>query len=122
MPLRVPKERGFRTAHRRENVCGKRVRFLSRLPPICGVGARFDFGILLGSDDQQVTDALLPGDLLFFLSARRGNVNHVALYLGDGKYIEAAGADVHISSMKAGDEGYDAKRAATFGWARRVIE
>jgi cell wall-associated NlpC family hydrolase len=67
-------------------------------------------------------DALLPGDLLFFVSPRRGNVHHVAIYLGDNKYIEAAGKDVHISSMKPGDAEYDAERTATFGWARRVIE
>lgn len=91
-------------------------------------------GILLPRDaDQQAnvgrlvatrwfTDALLPGDLLFFISPRRGNVSHVAIYLGAGKYIEAGGKDVHISSLTPGDEGYDAKRAATFGWARRVIE
>ena len=67
-------------------------------------------------------DALLPGDLLFYVSPRRGNVHHVAIYLGDGKYLEAAGPDVHVSSMRPGDADYDGKRAATFGWARRTIE
>lgn len=66
--------------------------------------------------------ALQPGDLLFYVSPRRGNVNHVAIYLGDGEYIEAAGRDVHVSSMTPGAANYDAKRAETFGWARRVIE
>ena len=66
--------------------------------------------------------ALLPGDLLFYVSPRRGNVHHVAIYLGGGEYIEAAGADVHVSSMTPGAKNYDGKRAATFGWARRVIE
>ena len=91
-------------------------------------------GILLPRDaDQQANvgrlvatrwfkDALLPGDLLFFVSPKRGNVHHVAIYLGAGKYIEAAGKDVHVSSMTPGDEEYDAERVATFGWARRVIE
>ena len=66
--------------------------------------------------------ALLPGDLLFYVSPRRGNVHHVAIYLGDGEYVEAAGPDVHVSSMTPGAPNYDARRAATFGWARRVIE
>ena len=68
------------------------------------------------------TDALLPGDLLYYVSPQRGNVHHVAIYLGDGAYIEAAGPDVHVRSMTPGAAGYDAKRAATFGWARRVID
>lgn len=91
-------------------------------------------GILLPRDaDQQANvgrlvatrwfkDALLPGDLLFFVSNHRGNVNHVAIYMGDGRYIEAAGKDVHISSLSPGDEAYDKQRADSFGWARRVIE
>lgn len=68
------------------------------------------------------TSALLPGDLLFYVGPRRGNVHHVAIYLGDGEYIEAAGPDVHVSSMTPGAKNYDGKRAATFGWARRVLE
>jgi uncharacterized protein YfaT (DUF1175 family) len=67
-------------------------------------------------------DALLPGDLLFFVSPHRGNVHHVAIYLGEGKFIHASGKDVHIGSMKPGDPEYDAERAETFAWARRVIE
>ncbi len=37
-----------------------------------------------------VTD-LQPGDLLFFSSGKR--VNHVALFLGEGKYIHSSGKD-----------------------------
>ncbi len=91
-------------------------------------------GILLPRDaDQQANvgklvatryfrDALQPGDLLFFVSEHRGNVHHVAIYLGEGKYIEAAGKDVHISSFNPRDREYDKERDETFGWARRVIE
>ena len=65
---------------------------------------------------------LLPGDLLFFLHAKRGHVHHVAMYLGDGKFIEAASKGVAVRSLKPGDADYDAKRDAEFGWARRVVE
>lgn len=93
-----------------------------------------DQGILLPRDaDQQANvgklvatrwfrDALMPGDLLFFISNYRGNVHHVAVYLGEGKYIEAADGGVRIRSMKPGDADYDAERADTFAWARRVIQ
>ncbi|MDB5294763.1 MAG: glycoside hydrolase [Phycisphaerales bacterium] len=67
-------------------------------------------------------DGLLPGDLLFFLNARRGHVSHVGMYLGNGEFIEAAGRDVHVSSFEPADPAYNAKAAATFGWARRVAE
>ncbi len=67
-------------------------------------------------------DALQSGDLLFFLSAKRGDVNHVALYLGDGRYIESATDGVAIRSMDPADPTYDAKRMSTFAWARRVLE
>jgi cell wall-associated NlpC family hydrolase len=91
-------------------------------------------GILLPRDaDQQAnvgrlvatryfSDALQPGDLLFFMSSRRGNISHVAIYKGDGKYIEAAGPDVHVRSMKPSDSDYDERRTKSFAWARRVIE
>ena len=67
-------------------------------------------------------DGLLPGDLLFFLHAKRGHVHHVAMYLGDGKFIQAASKGVAVRSLKQGDADYDAKRDAEFGWARRVVE
>ena len=42
---------------------------------------------------------LLPGDLLFF--AENGDVHHVAMYLGDGYYVEAphTGDVVKITAM-----------------------
>jgi cell wall-associated NlpC family hydrolase len=90
-------------------------------------------GVLLPRDaDQQANvgrlvgtrwfkDALMPGDLLFFLSARRGHVNHVAIYLGDGAYIEAAEPTVQIGSLDPDDERFNPRRLEAFGWARRVI-
>lgn len=91
-------------------------------------------GVLLPRDaDQQANvgklvatrwfkDALLPGDLLFFVSPHRGNVHHVAIYLGEDEYIQASGKDVHISSLDPRAPNYDAERADSFAWARRVIE
>jgi cell wall-associated NlpC family hydrolase len=90
-------------------------------------------GVLLPRDaDQQANvgrlvatrwhrDALLPGDLLFFLSPVRGNVHHVGIYLGNDEFIEAAEPMVKITSLRQGASNYDAKRAETFAWARRVV-
>jgi cell wall-associated NlpC family hydrolase len=64
----------------------------------------------------------LPGDLLFFVHRRRGHVHHVAMYLGDGRYIESGGPGVRIRSLDKASADYDARADASFGWARRVVE
>ena len=35
-------------------------------------------------------DRLQPGDLLFFMTGRSRRVNHVALYIGDGKFVHSS--------------------------------
>ena len=51
-----------------------------------------------------------PGDLVFF--GRRGRVDHVGIYLGDGRFVHAprTGRDVTVSSM---EDGY---------WGRKFLE
>lgn len=58
--------------------------------------------------------SLVPGDLVFF--GRRGKVNHVGIYMGEGRFLHAPrrGRDVTVSSL---DSGY---WAAKFMSARRV--
>ncbi|MDR1075360.1 MAG: C40 family peptidase [Xanthomonadaceae bacterium] len=50
------------------------------------------------SDPSQLT----PGDLVFF--GRRGHVNHVGIYVGEGRFLHApsTGKDVRIDSMASG--------------------
>jgi murein DD-endopeptidase len=58
--------------------------------------------------------SLVPGDLVFF--GRRGKVNHVGIYMGEGRFLHAprTGRDVTVSSL---DNGY---WAGKFMAARRV--
>lgn len=58
--------------------------------------------------------AMAAGDLVFF--GRRGRVDHVGIYVGEGKFVHAPsrGKDVMVSSL---DEGYWGTR---FMQARRV--
>ena len=51
-----------------------------------------------------------PGDMVFF--GRRGRVDHVGIYLGDGRFVHAprTGRDVTVSSM---EDGY---------WGRKFLE
>ena len=68
--------------------------------------------------------SLRRGDTLFFLG-RRGNISHTAIYLGDGKMIEATSPVVTISTFDVGgDADSAADRAAEdrFCYAKRVIE
>lgn len=60
--------------------------------------------------DDKTTDISLmsPADLLFFVS-KTGRVNHVALYEGNGRYIESSG-HVRHSSLVKGDELYHPSR------------
>jgi cell wall-associated NlpC family hydrolase len=53
--------------------------------------------------------SLIPGDLVFF--GRRGRVNHVGIYLGDGRFVHAprTGRDVTVSNL----DGY---------WGRKFVE
>ncbi|MBV2209874.1 MAG: C40 family peptidase [Thermomonas sp.] len=47
-------------------------------------------------------DALTEGDLVFF--GKRGHIDHVGIYIGDGKFLHApsSGRDVTISSLTTG--------------------
>ena len=47
-------------------------------------------------------DALAEGDLVFF--GKRGRIDHVGIYIGDGKFLHAprTGRDVTVSSLSTG--------------------
>ena len=66
-------------------------------------------------------EGLRRGDTLFFLG-RSGRISHTAIYLGQGKYIEASGRDVHITSFNPDDPEYDARKARSFCFAKRILE
>jgi len=61
---------------------------------------------------------LKPGDLIFFDTSkhRRGYVNHVGIYIGNGKFIHASSAKHKVITTSL-DKPFYAQR---FKWARRV--
>ena len=67
---------------------------------------------------------LKPGDLLFF--GEKGDahtkqkITHVAIYLGDGDYINAAGK-IKINSFSKGKPNYSAYRDDSFVCAKRIL-
>ncbi len=63
-------------------------------------------------------DALAEGDLVFF--GRRGRIDHVGIYIGEGKFLHAprTGRDVTVSSLTTGywaQKYLEARRLATGG-------
>ena len=63
-------------------------------------------------------DALAEGDLVFF--GRRGHIDHVGIYIGEGKFLHAprTGRDVTVSSLTSGywaQKYLEARRVATGG-------
>ena len=49
--------------------------------------------------------AFAPGDLLFFGNSATGRINHVGLYVGDGRFIHCSG-HVKVNSLNPNDEDY----------------
>ncbi|NQV13908.1 C40 family peptidase [bacterium] len=67
------------------------------------------------------TDAMLPGDILFFMGSRR-MITHTAIYLGDGRVIHSLGEGVQIQSMNPADPEYAEGLARRFIFAKRIFD
>ncbi|WP_069661170.1 C40 family peptidase [Arcticibacter eurypsychrophilus] len=67
---------------------------------------------------------LKPGDLLFFSSGGTKGINpritHTAIYLGKGKFIQAAGL-IRINSMLKCEPDYDDFQSRKLVGARRIL-
>ncbi len=61
-------------------------------------------------------DELKPGDLVFFKTNRGSRINHVGIYMGDGKFVHASSSKGSVRVDRL-DDGYYQRRYAA---ARRV--
>lgn len=66
-------------------------------------------------------DALLPGDLLFFVGSRR-LITHTGIYMGDGKVIHSLGKGVQIQSMNPDHPEYAENLERRLAFAKRIFE
>jgi gamma-D-glutamyl-L-lysine dipeptidyl-peptidase len=64
---------------------------------------------------------LRRGDTLYFLG-HNGQIHHTALYIGDGKFIEATEPVAKISSFDSDDPQYSERRDKSFCFAKRILE
>jgi hypothetical protein len=61
------------------------------------------------------------GDTLYFLGSD-GKIRHTALYLGNGKFIQAVMPTVTISSFNPDDPEYDQEHRESFAFAKRLLD
>ncbi|MBN1853001.1 MAG: C40 family peptidase [Pirellulales bacterium] len=61
------------------------------------------------------------GDTLYFLG-NTGKITHTGIYLGEGKYLESADPGVQVTSLDPSDTNYNARRSASFAYAKRLME
>jgi cell wall-associated NlpC family hydrolase len=59
--------------------------------------------------DRLNREALQPGDLLFFDTSEKGQVNHTGLYLGEGKFIHASSGKAYSVTISHLDGWYKNK-------------
>lgn len=74
-------------------------------------------------DLDMTLSSVKPGDLLFFGTKRDDGserINHVAIYIGSGRFIHASG-NVKIESLLEGTPDYNEYRAGTLLHVRRYI-
>ncbi len=74
-----------------------------------------------GSEVGRQLEQLLPGDILTFAAEPGGNVAHVGLYLGEGRFIHSANGGVQTSLLSPDDAAGQWWFARWVG-ARRVLE
>jgi hypothetical protein len=67
------------------------------------------------------TAGMRRGDTLYFLGDD-GKIRHTAIYLGDGRYLHAVEPVVRINSFNPQDTDYNARRHASFAFAKRLLD
>lgn len=71
-----------------------------------------------GVGSKVARDGLKKGDLVFFHTMRSSRVNHVGIYIGNGKFIHASSGGGHVQVNSLSD-GYYSRR---FVGGRRVVK
>ncbi|MCA9258322.1 MAG: C40 family peptidase [Planctomycetales bacterium] len=66
-------------------------------------------------------DGLRRGDTLYFLG-EFGRIRHTAIYLGEGRFLQAEMPVVTISSFNQGDPDYEASRDKSFAFGKRLLQ
>jgi len=73
-----------------------------------------------GSAVDRNLPSLMPGDILTFRKSSKGQVTHVGLYLGDGRFIHSASGGVQVSTLSP-DDPYGKWWWQRWAGARRIV-
>ncbi|MCH9814033.1 MAG: C40 family peptidase [Epsilonproteobacteria bacterium] len=61
---------------------------------------------------------LVPGDIVFFDTSKKGRINHCGIYMGNGKFIHASSGKAYCVTTSNLDRGFYKNR---FKWGGRVV-
>ncbi len=61
---------------------------------------------------------LIPGDIVFFDTSKKGRINHTGIYFGNGRFIHASSGKAHSVTISDLDRGFYKDK---FKWGGRVI-
>lgn len=61
---------------------------------------------------------LVPGDIVFFDTSRKGQINHCGIYMGNGRFIHASSGKAYSVTTSNLDRGFYKNR---FRWGGRVV-
>ena len=67
------------------------------------------------------TSAMRRGDTMYFLG-NDGRIRHTAIYLGDGKYLNAELPHVKVGSIDPTAADFNEQRRNSFAFAKRLVE
>ena len=67
------------------------------------------------------TASMRRGDTMYFLGDD-GKIRHTAIYLGDGRYLNAEVPVVKIGSINPAHKEYDERRHKSFAFAKRLVD
>jgi cell wall-associated NlpC family hydrolase len=62
---------------------------------------------------------LIPGDIVFFDTSKKGHINHCGIYFGNGRFIHASSGKVYAVTISDLDRGFYKDK---FRWGGRVVE
>ena len=60
---------------------------------------------------------LIPGDIVFFDTSRKGRINHCGIYIGNGRFVHASSGKAYSVTTSNLDKGFYKNR---FRWGGRV--
>lgn len=92
--------------------------FTSQVYASLGIHLPRTSGAQAGCGTYVPRSSLRPGDLIFFHTTRGNRISHVAIYVGNNKFIHASSGGGHVMESSLGEDYYNSRYVT----ARRIIK